>query len=118
MQTGDDPTGQPTTSTAGVTGVAGVPLDLRFTAYSTMIHTECAHMLLFDGDPAKGSPAIADQSSTRDLMDLNGTSIWFTWTSTTPGLHHLFAVLIEGPQQNKAGAELDVNVIPAQPGNH
>lgn len=97
---------------SGLTAVEGVPLEVRFTAYSTMIHAESAHMLLFDGDPAEGSPAIADQIIRPGAQGSEGTSIGFT-----TGVHHLYAALVEGSGSDYPATELDVNVIPPQPGN-
>jgi hypothetical protein len=99
---------------SGTTAVQGVPLDLRFTAYSSMVHADSAQVMLFDGDPAEGNPAIGDQIIHPGANGPEGTSIWITWTPTTTGQHHLYAALVEGSSQAPAG-ELDVNVIPAQP---
>jgi hypothetical protein len=99
---------------SGITAVQGVPLNLRFTAYSSMVHADSAQVVLYDGDPAEGTPAIGDQVIHPGANGPEGTSIWMRWTPTTAGQHHLYAALIEGSQQAPAG-ELDVNVISAQP---
>jgi len=99
---------------SALTAVQGEPLELRFTAYTTILHADGAHMLLFDGNPAEGNPAIADQVIHPGAHGSNGTSIWFTWTPTTSGQHHLYAALIEEPEQQLPAAELDVNVIAPQ----
>jgi hypothetical protein len=98
-----------------VTAVQGVPLELRFTAYSSMVHADSTQVMLFDGDPTEGNPAIADQLIHPGGNGPDGTSIWITWTPTTTGQHHLYAALVEGPQEQEAAAELDVNVIAPQP---
>jgi hypothetical protein len=99
------------------TAVQDVPIELRFTAFSSIVHSDGARVLLFDGDPSQGSPAIADQVIHPGAHGSDGTSIWLTWTPTTLGEHHLYAVLVEGTQQNQPTAELDFNVIPLQPSN-
>ncbi|MGB0103963.1 MAG: ubiquitin-activating E1 FCCH domain-containing protein, partial [Candidatus Sulfotelmatobacter sp.] len=99
---------------SALTAVQGEPLELRFTAFSSMLHADGAHMLLFDGDPAEGNPAIADQVIHPGANGSDGTSIWFTWTPTTSGQHHLYAALIEEPEQQLPAAELDVNVVAPQ----
>ena len=97
---------------SALTAVQGEPLELRFTAYSSMLHADGGHMLLFDAPhPAEGNPAIADQVIHPGAHGSDGTSIWFTWTPTTSGQHHLYAALIEEPGQQLPAAELDVNVI-------
>jgi hypothetical protein len=110
------PTGEGSTQgqESGTTAVQGVPVDLRFTAYSSIVHADSAQVLLFDGDPAEGNPAIGDQIIHPGANGPEGTSIWMTWTPTTTGQHHLYAALIESSSQAPAG-ELDVNVIRAQP---
>jgi hypothetical protein len=100
---------------SGITAIQGVPLELRFTAYSSMVHADSAQVMLFDGDLAERNPAIADQLIHPGAHGSDGTTIWFTWTPTTVGQHHLYAALVEGPQQNQPAAELEVNVIPLQP---
>jgi len=97
------------------TAVQDIPIELRFTAYSSIVHSDGARVLLFDGDPSEGSPAIADQVIHPGAHGSDGTSIWLTWTPTTIGQHHLYATLVEGARQNEPAAELDVNVIPLQP---
>jgi hypothetical protein len=97
------------------TAVQDVPIELRFTAFSSIVHSDGARVLLFDGDPREGNPAIADQVIHPGAHGSDGTSIWLSWTPTTLGQHHLYAALVEGPQQNEPAAELDVNVISLQP---
>ena len=88
--------------------------DLRFTAYSNTIHSDAAEVLLFDGDPATGAPAIAQKTIHPGANGADGESVWFDWQPMTPGLHKLFAVLVEGtgPQEK---VELDVNVTNGNP---
>ena len=97
------------------TAVQDIPADLRFTAFSSIVHSDGARVLLFDGDPREGSPAIADQVIHPGAHGSDGTSIWLTWTPTTTGQHHLYAALVEGSQKDQPAAELDVNVIPLRP---
>jgi hypothetical protein len=99
------------------TAVQDVPIELRFTAFSSIVHSDGARVLLFDGDPREGNPAIADQVIHPGAYGSDGTSIWLPWTPTTIGQHHLYAALVEGPQQDQPAAELDFDVIPPQPSN-
>ena len=103
--------GTPKLLSSGLTAIQNVPLELRFTAHSSMIHTEAAHMLLYDGDPASGAPAIADQIIHPGAHGREGTSIWFDWTPTTTGNHQLYAVLLQGSRKQQAMAELNVTVV-------
>ncbi len=80
-----------------------------------MIHTEAAHMLLYDGDPASGAPAISDQIIHPGSHGAEGTSIWFDRTPTTNGDHQLYAVLLEGSRKEQAMAELNVKVVAKSP---
>ncbi len=98
-----------------LTAIQNVPLELRFTAHSSMIHTEAAHMLLYDGDPASGAPAISDQIIHPGSHGPEGTSIWIDWTPTTTGDHQLYAVLLEGSRKEQAMAELKVKVVAKLP---
>jgi hypothetical protein len=97
------------------TAFQDVPMELRFTAYSSIVHSDSARVLLFDGDPREGNPAIADQVIHPGAHGPDGTSIWLSWTPTTLGQHHLYASLVEGSQQDEPAAELDVNVLPLKP---
>ena len=89
-----------------------VPLELRFTAHSSRIHTDSAHVLLYDGDPASGAPVIADRQIYPGLHGSDGASIWFDWMPEIVGQHHLVAVLYEGSAGAHLASSLDVNVAP------
>jgi hypothetical protein len=94
-----------------VTAPLNVRLPLRFTAYSSGVHTEQAQMLLYDGDPAApGSFAIAEMLIHPGENGPDGSSVWFNWTPTTTGHHDLYAVLLEGGETQVA-AELKVDVV-------
>lgn len=101
---------QPSITGSSLSVVQDVPVDLRFTVHSTMVHTEAAEVLLFDGDPASGAPAIADQAIHPGSHGTEGTSIWFNWTPTTSGMHRLYAVLMEGGGKSQPASELEVDV--------
>jgi hypothetical protein len=88
------------------------PLELRFTAHSSRVHTDPAHVLFYDGDPASGAPAIADRLIYPGLHGSDGASIWFDWTPPTAGQHHLVAVLFEGSATAQLASELNINVTP------
>lgn len=49
-----------------ITATQNVPLEVRFTAHSSRVHTDPAHVLFFDGDPASGTPPSPIVSSTPD----------------------------------------------------
>lgn len=59
------------------------------TAHGLVIHTDVAHVLLYDGEPANGAPAIADyfihpgENST--------ANIWLRWTPMDLDIQHLRA---------------------------
>src|SRR5271170_2544375 len=93
-----------------VTAQLGIPLQLRFTAYSTAVHPYESHVLLYDGDPAQGNSAIADKFIHPGENGPDGASIWMNWTPATTGNHHLYAVLVEGVDAANPAAQLDVNV--------
>src|SRR5208283_5999490 len=79
-----------------MTTFLGVPLKLRFTAFSNMVHTEPAHMMLYEGDPSEpGSFAVADRTVHPGENGEKGSSVWFKWTPATLGEHNLYAVLLE-----------------------
>ena len=101
-----------------LTIIQNVPIELRFTAHSSIIHTEAAHMLLYDGAPASGAPAIADQIIHPGAKGAEGTSIWFDWTPTTTGDHQLYAVLLEGSRKEQAMAKLNVKVVGKPPSSN
>jgi hypothetical protein len=88
--------------------------ELRFTTFSNTIHADAGDVLLFDGDPSTGVPAIGEKTIHPGAHGSEGESVWFDWQPTTPGLHHLYAVLVEatGPQQE---ARLDVEVTNGNP---
>jgi hypothetical protein len=98
--------------TTEISATQNVRLELRFTAHSSRVHTDPAHVLLFDGDPGSGAPAIADRLIYPGLHGSDGASIWFDWTPQTAGQHHLTAVLYEGSANAQLAAGLDVNVAP------
>lgn len=88
----------------------GQPMQLRFTVHSTAAHQESADMLLYDGDPASGAPAIADHAIHPGAHGQKGTSVWFKWTPNRLGIHRLYAVLSEGTETQQAAGELTVDV--------
>jgi len=73
-----------------------VPLQLRFKAYSSAVHSDAAQVLFFDGDPRKGASAMAEKVIHPGENGRAGASVWLDWTPTTLGEHHLYAVLEEG----------------------
>jgi hypothetical protein len=87
-----------------------MPVQLRFTAYSSAIHSDAAQVLLFDGDPAQGAAAVADTVIHPGENGSNGASVWFDWTPTTLGVHTLNAVLLEGSGAQQV-AQLTVDVV-------
>jgi hypothetical protein len=94
-------------------------LQIRVAVFSSGQHILGRHLLLFDGDPNTGAPAIADQLVHPGNNGTNGTYVWFNWTPKTPGAHHLYAKLIESVTDTQMGnneAELNVNVISASGG--
>jgi hypothetical protein len=97
-----------------LTAAQNLPMDLRFTVRSTSVHTDAAQVLLFDGDPSTGAPAIASQVIHPGLHAEDGTSVWFSWTPATLGTHQLYAVLLDGEQRHQQAEELDVSVVARQ----
>ena len=95
------------------TAYLNVPLKLRFTAFSNMVHTEPAHMMLYEGDPSEpGSFAVADRTVHPGENGEKGSSVWFKWTPETLGAHNLYAVLLEAGTPQVA-AQMTVNVVAA-----
>ena len=97
-----------------LTSAQSLPMDLRFTVHSTSVHTDAAQVLLFDGEPSTGAPAIASQLIHPGLHAEGGTSVWFSWTPATLGTDRLYAVLLDGGQQHQQAEELDVSVVALQ----
>jgi hypothetical protein len=95
----------------GMSAFLGVPMELRFKAYSNVVHGEPARVLLYDGDPASGAKIVADHVIHPGENGENGTSIWFNWTPAIPGEHTLYAVLYEGTGNTQAAGVLNVSVI-------
>ncbi len=106
-------TGVGAAQNGAMTASLGVPLKLRFTAFSNMVHTEPVHMMLYEGDPSEpGSFAVADRTVHPGENGDKGSSVWFKWTPDSLGEHNLYAVLLEagGPQ---VAAQVTVNVVDA-----
>ena len=106
--------GTPGLQATQVTAIQNVPMQLRFTAHSDAVHNDAADMLLFDGDPATGVPALADKVIHPGSQGADGTSVWLSWTPTTTGSHHLYAVLLEGSGERQVTDELQVEVLPTK----
>lgn len=97
-----------------VTAYQNRPLQVRVAVFSSAQHPIGARLLLFDGDPAKGAPAIADQLVHPGNQSTTGTYVWFTWTPTKTGVHQLYAQLVASQNDTKVGvkiASLRVNVL-------
>ena len=97
----------------GLTTHVDEPLQLRFTAYSSAAHQEAAQVLLFDGDPAQGAPAVAEEVIHPGENGPKGASVWLDWTPTKEGQHPLYAMLIEGGTREVV--KLSVNALGAKP---
>ncbi len=86
-----------------VTAYQNRPVRLRVVVFSSVAHPEGANLLLLDGDPAQGAPAIASQLVHAGNNAGKGTSVWFNWTPATIGTHHLYAKLLESGNDAKIG---------------
>lgn len=86
-----------------VTAYQNRPVRLRVGVFSSVAHPEGVNLLLFDGDPAQGAPAIASQLVHPGNNGGNGTDVWFNWTPATTGTHHLYAKLLESGNDAKIG---------------
>ena len=106
--------GTPGLQASRATAIQNVAMQLRFTVHSDAVHNDAADMLLFDGDPATGVPALADKVIHPGSHGADGTSVWLSWTPTTTGSHHLYAVLLESSGERQVTDELQVDVIPTQ----
>jgi hypothetical protein len=93
------------------TAYLGLPMELRFTAFSTEVHPDASQVLLFDGDPSRGAPAVLSTVIHPGGNGPDGDSVWFSWTPTKTGEHHLFAVLLRGARRSQEASELMVNVV-------
>lgn len=65
------------------TTALNTPLPLRFTVHSTRPHGEVAQVLLYDGYPDSGAPAIAAKTIHPGTHGREGTSIWFDRAPTS-----------------------------------
>ena len=90
------------------------PVRIRVGVFSSATHPQGANLLLFDGNPAAGAPAIASQLVHPGNNGGKGTHIWFDWTPTTTGTHQLYAKLLESGNDAKIGnnvSSLQVDVF-------
>ncbi len=90
------------------------PLRIRVGVFSSIAHPQGTNLLLFDGNPAEGAAAIASQLVHPGNNSGKGTHIWFSWTPTTTGVHHLYVELLETTPDVKLGnnvSSLDVDVL-------
>lgn len=55
-----------------ITATQNVPLEVRFTAHSSRVHTDPAHVLFFDGDPASGTDRLIDPDCTAATAPVSG----------------------------------------------
>lgn len=108
-----DQTAADTFQTQSAIAYVDRPVDLRFTAFSSQVHSEVAHLLLYDGDPAQGGALIADKFIHPGAHAAEGTSVWVQWIPSTAGVHQLHAVLLEGTAHAQQASLLQVNVLPA-----
>ncbi len=72
------------------------PIRIRVGVFSLAPHPDGETLLLFDGDPSTGAPAIASQLVHPGDNNGQGTYAWFDWTPTTAGTHNLYAKLLSG----------------------
>lgn len=100
-------------TTEGVTAHVNRPLRIRVGVFSSIAHPDGTTLLLFDGNPTEGAPAIASQQVHPGNNGGKGTYIWFDWMPKTTGTHHLYTKLLQRPTDVKQGnsvSSLDVQV--------
>ncbi len=92
--------------------VRNKPLRLRLKVFSNTPHGFHGHVLIYDGNPRKGAPLIADKLV--HFGNAEGAVVWFNWVPRQTGEHKLFAKLIQtrgDPVKNNARAFVRVNVV-------
>ncbi len=72
------------------------PMQIRIGVFSSAPHPDGETLLLFDGNPANGAPAIASQLVHPGDNNGQGAYAWFDWTPATPGTHNLYTQLLSG----------------------
>lgn len=87
----------------GVTAHVNRPLRVRVGVFSSIAHRDGTTLLLFDGNPAEGAPAVASQQVHPGNNGGQGTYIWFNWMPKTTGTHHLYTKLLQRATDVKRG---------------
>ncbi len=89
------------------------PLMLRAMVYCDKTRRAFSHLLVYDGDPAKGGHVIAAKLVHSGYTD--GSSVWFDWIPTKLGKQTLYARLVERSDDPVKGNNvdiIDINVLP------
>ncbi len=89
-------------------------LMMRAKVYCDKTHRAFSHLLVYDGDPAKGGKTIAAKLVHSGCTD--GSSVWFDWIPTKLGRQRLYAKVVEmsdDPQKGNNVDTIDINVVPA-----
>jgi len=100
-----DPSNPTVLLTDNVQTEEGQPLQLRVKVDTDMLGGDYGHLLLYDGDPEMGGTLISGKQAFTGNPD--GSFVWAEWTPTEPGLHRLYAQVVESSMDTQPGNAID-----------